>query len=136
MAWRIYKEGQGKLLRGSLAFLVGVGAIAFVMSLYGLMGALRFRMPGLNWQLDATWLILAPILILILGWGVWLYNNQRVVDFLIETEQELKNKVTWPSKKEEINASLVVVITVLIMMGFIFGADALFTWGMEKLYTL
>jgi len=58
---------------------------------------------------------------------VYLYNKPKVVDFLIETENELKNRVTWPSRKEEVNASIVVVITVVIMMMFIFGIDQAFT---------
>ncbi len=127
MAWRIYKEGQGKWLRGSLAFLIGVLAIFGVMSLHKQMSALHFRLPGINWQLDARHLIEAPLLIGLLGLGVWLYNKPNVVDFLIDTENELKNRVTWPSKKEEVNASIVVVVTVVILMVFISVIDQVLT---------
>ena len=51
------------------------------------------------------------------------FNRPKTADFLIETENELKNKVTWPSRKEEISASVVVVVTVLILSVFIFGVD-------------
>ena len=31
--------------------------------------------------------------------------------------------MTWPSRKEEVNASIVVIVTVLILSVFIFGVD-------------
>jgi preprotein translocase subunit SecE len=131
VAWRIYKEGQGKWLRGSMAALIFLGAVVAVMNLNQILGRIlgktQFRIPGINWQLDWLYVIDGPILIGILAWAVYLYNKPKVVDFLIETENELKNRVTWPSRKEEVNASVVVVITVLIMMFFIFGIDQIFT---------
>ncbi len=139
MAWRIYKEGQGKWLRGSMASLIFLGAVAGVMNLNELIrrmigAATQFKIPGIKWQLDWVYLIDAPILIGLLIWAVYLYNKPKVVDFLIETENELKNRVTWPSRKEEMNASVVVVITVVIMMMFIFGVDQLFTLIKEIVY--
>ena len=135
MAWRIYKEGQGKWLRGSLATVVALGGVFAVISLHGHLPPLPFRVPGIGWQLDGRHLIEAPILLLILGWGVWLYNRPKVVDFLIDTEHELKNRVTWPGKKEEVNASIVVVVTVVIMMVFIFSADSIFSFLQGLLYS-
>jgi preprotein translocase SecE subunit len=105
-----------------------------VVSLHNHLPGGALRIPGLNWRLDWRFLLEAPLLIAILAWGVYLYNKPKVVDFLIDTEHELKNRVTWPSKKEEINASIVVVVTVLIMMVFIFGADQLFTLLKELVY--
>jgi preprotein translocase SecE subunit len=131
VAWRIYKEGQGKWLRGSMAALIFLGAVIGVRNLHLLLGRLTakttFVIPGINWQLDWRFLVDAPVLILVLVWAVVLYNKPKLVEFLIETENELKNRVTWPTKKEEINASVVVVITVVIMMMFIFGIDQVFT---------
>jgi preprotein translocase SecE subunit len=104
--------------------LAGIGA---VFSLHHRFWPLRFRIPGLHWQLEGRFLIEAVVLVLILGYGVYLYNKPTVVDFLIDTEHELRHRVTWPQKKEEVNASIVVVVTVLIMMGFIFGLDSAFS---------
>jgi len=132
VAWRIYKEGQGKWLRGAMAFVIGVGAIFGVISLHNHLPAMPFRIPGIRWQMDGRHLIEAPLLVAVLAWGVYLYNKPKVVDYLIDTEHELKNRVTWPTKKEEVNASLVVVVTVVIMMFFIFGVDRLFYWIMQK----
>jgi len=134
VAWRIYKEGQGKWLRGSLAAVIALGAISGVISLHRRLDPWPFRLPWINWQMDGRHFLEAPLLILVLGWGLWLYNRPKVVDFLIETENELRNRVTWPQKREEINASLVVVITVVIMMAFIFFADQAFTLLKELIY--
>jgi preprotein translocase SecE subunit len=115
-----------------MAFVIALAGIFGVMSLHNHLPAKSFRIPGINWQMDWRFLVEAPVLVAVLAWGVYLYNKPKVVDFLIDTEHELKNRVTWPSKKEEINASVVVVVTVIIMMAFIFAVDqafhALKTW--------
>lgn len=124
--WSIYKEGQGKWGRGLLAFIIAIGAIYAVASLHdALPSRERFVLPVVNWSFDYRWLLEAPLLVGALIFGVWLYNRPRTAEFLIDTETELKSQVTWPSRKEEINASLVVVVTVVIMMFFIFGVDSL-----------
>ena len=124
--WKIYKEGQGKWGRGLLAFTVAIGAMFTVWSLHeALPVSDRITIPLLDWSLDYRNLIEAPLLIGALILGVWLFNHHRVADFLIDTENELKHKVTWPSKKEEINASVVVVVTVVILGIYILGIDRL-----------
>lgn len=125
--WKIYKEGQGKWSRGLLAFIVGIGAIYAVSALHGWIGERgSFVLPFVSWDFDYRFLIEGPVLVAALVFGVWLFNHPRTADFLIDTENELKNKVTWPSKKEEINASVVVVITVVIIGVFILAVDSLF----------
>ncbi len=138
MAWRIYKEGQGKWLRGLMAALIFLGSVVAVMNVHALLGRIfgqtQVRVPGIRWMLDWRWLVDAPILVGLLFWAVLMYNKPKVVDFLIETENELKNKVTWPTRKEEMNASVVVVITVVIMMMYIFGIDSLFSFIKDIVY--
>ena len=134
MAWRIYKEGQGKWFRGGMATVIGLAGVFGVASLHDFMSPRPFQVPGVNWQLDVRYLVEGPLLVGILVWAVWLYNRPKLVDFLIDTEHELKNRVTWPGKKEEINASIVVVVTVVIMACFIFGADQAFHAIMTLLY--
>lgn len=41
-------------------------------------------------------------------------NRTTSVDFLVDTEIEMK-KVTWPTKSDSVNATLVVIATVLVM---------------------
>jgi preprotein translocase subunit SecE len=49
-------------------------------------------------------------------------NRPKVADFLIETETELR-KVAWPNFKDTRHASIVVIITVLVLAFFLAGAD-------------
>jgi preprotein translocase SecE subunit len=51
-----------------------------------------------------------------------LINFPRFVDFLVETEAELK-KVSWASRRQVITESIVVVATVLILGVYIFLID-------------
>ena len=56
--------------------------------------------------------------------------------FLIETEAELKNKVTWPTRKETTNNSIVVVVTCLFFGLWIAFADVACQWAQDLLYGL
>jgi preprotein translocase SecE subunit len=58
--------------------------------------------------------------------GIWYYNQPRVSDFLIDTEHELQHKVTWPTRQETVKNSIVVVITCIVIMGWIVLADQAF----------
>ncbi len=51
-------------------------------------------------------------------------NRVEMVDLLIDTEQEMK-KVSWPSKKEVQNSTIVVVIVTFVMAMALFGFDKL-----------
>ena len=122
--WKIYKEGQGKWARGILMFLIGISAIYLVGAIHSYLQESEEPWKLLGWTFDYRWLIEAPILLAAAVFGVWLFNHQPTVDFLIDTENELKNKVTWPTKQEEINASIVVCVTVILMMCVIVSYDA------------
>jgi preprotein translocase SecE subunit len=133
--WQIYKEGQGKWARGLLAFVVALGAIFAVASLHDTLPVReRYLIPGLSWSFDYRFIFEAPILIGALILGVWLYNRPETADFLIDTETELKTKVTWPSRKEEVNASTVVVITVLVMGLLVFTEDSFLAWVQKLVF--
>ena len=55
--------------------------------------------------------------------GIWLFNKGNLSDFLIDTESELLNKVTWPNRRETANNSVVVVITCVLMGIWVTSAD-------------
>ncbi len=55
-----------------------------------------------------------------------LLARPRIADHLIEVEGEMK-KVTWPTFEEVTNSSIVVIVTVLVLMGFLAAADRLLT---------
>lgn len=133
--WKIYKEGQGKWSRGLLAFAVAIGAIFAAVSLTDALPQRgEFRVPFVSWSLDYRYLISGPLLVAAAVFGVWLFNHPPAADFLIDTENELKNKVTWPSKKEEINASVVVVVTVVVIGVFILFWDSALVFIQNRLY--
>jgi preprotein translocase subunit SecE len=130
--WRIYKEGQGKWARGVVVFAIMLGAVLALVQLHG---ALPVRE---DWTiigtLDYRYLVHGPLLIAAALLALWLFNRPNTADFLIETEGELKNKVTWPSQKEEVNASIVVVVTVIVVSIFIFLIDQLFSLLSGSIY--
>ena len=118
--WRIYKEGQGKWARGLMVFVIMIAVV------FGLSELHSFLKPRPHWSIfgvDWRFLVHVPLLIVTGYFCLWLFNRPQTADFLIETEGELKNKVTWPSRKEEVNASIVVIVTVLILSAIIFVVD-------------
>jgi len=140
MSFRLYKEGQGIWARGALATPAGVTGLYATTSFYGWLEGTTwasktlFTLPFFDWdvrlQSVAALLILLPF---VLG-GVWLYNRPKLTDFLIETESELKNKVTWPTRKETTNNSVVVVVTCVIFAVWISMADVVFQKIQDFLY--
>ncbi|MBI4584190.1 MAG: preprotein translocase subunit SecE [Planctomycetes bacterium] len=136
MEWKIYKEGQGKWARNTVAALVALFAAMLAVSMYStlpdpsshfeIVNHFLNRIFGVeHWPIDYRIVLIAPVVIAILIFGYRQYNSPRWSDFLIDTENELKNRVTWPSRKEEVNHSIVVVVTVVIIGAFTFLIDML-----------
>ena len=65
----------------------------------------------------------------------YLVNSKRCVDFLIETEAELA-KVSWPTKKEFLGATAVVIFTMFFFGIYLFAVDILLQFFVKaiKLY--
>ena len=127
----IYKEDQGKVARIILVTVILLGAVFALQQLHGYMPKIPdWKLFGLIDEnglalqiLDWRYMVHGPLIVLAIMFAYSQFNRPKTADFLIETENELKNKVTWPSRKEEISASVVVVVTVLILSVFIFGVD-------------
>jgi preprotein translocase SecE subunit len=81
-----------------------------------------WELPVLGWRVN--WALAAGLVVLAAGvWTAWTVNHTpRYADLLIETESELK-KVTWPSGKDVVDTSLVVILLVLVLMGYLAGSD-------------
>ena len=132
--WKIYKEGQGKWGRVLVVSAIALGAVYAVVSLHDTLPSYeRFTLPILKWSFDYRFLIEGPILIGALAFAVWLFNHPPAADFLIDTETELR-KVTWPSRKEEVNNSIVVVVTVVIIGVFILTWDLALSFIQKLVY--
>ena len=60
---------------------------------------------------------------------------KRFWAFLKEARAELK-KVTWPSRAEVINTTIVVIIATVFFCFYLFFMDAFFAWALSKLKAL
>lgn len=57
-----------------------------------------------------------------------------VRQFLKEVRQELK-KVLWPTRKELVTYTIVVLVTVVVLTSYVFGLDVLFSKFVLELFT-
>ncbi len=106
MALSIYKPGQGYYTRMLSAVGVGVIVLSGVAWLWEKMTTIDSipRDQELYYQGG-----MAVIVIAFFGAVVYfLLNKPRIADFMIATEAEMK-KVNWPSKKEIIGSTWVVI---------------------------
>ncbi len=128
-----YKPEEGRNARQT-AFWLGEGMIFF--GCYALSGTLEgwssLRTPVFGESLSEIPLlgiglsgafIGATVVFLALSYFFLRYlAGEKTAEHLIEVESEM-NKVTWPSFEEATNSSIVVIITVLILMGFLALSD-------------
>ncbi len=66
-------------------------------------------------------------------------SNKNPITWLLNYIREAKEemgKVTWPSKKETIRYSLVVIIVSVLMAAFFAGLDWVLNLGLEKIIEL
>ncbi|MEN8148235.1 MAG: preprotein translocase subunit SecE [Planctomycetota bacterium] len=123
-----YKKGQGSIARllalAGCLLLLFWGGWSFWIWLQGFtsLSSSLLEVPTVGLEIDLA-LIIAVVVVLAGGAGsVWILNRPRLVDLLIETEAEMK-KVSWPSRQEAWNSSVIVVVTVVVMMGLLFFYD-------------
>ena len=128
MNLKIYKRGQGKNSRLWTAIvLFGVVAIGC--------WKLHLRLQvGEN-----VWIhTLIPLLVCGVMAGViyWVSNITAIADFLIAAEGEIK-KVSWSSRKEIVNSTMIVIFVVVVMavgLGVVDLGFRLFFDQVVKLY--
>ena len=115
----IYKPGQGKWVRwGTVSGAVLIGGLGA--------GWLGYYEPhlataGLLWQLVAV-----AIWLLLFSWiTFWFVNSPKWAEFLIMTESEMR-KVSWPSRREVINSTKVVILLTFGLGGLLWIVDIFF----------
>lgn len=117
----VYKPSQGRIVRQLTALAIWV---IFALGCYRLSILLRGAMPNAAWAESG-------IPALLFAGGLWfgfrLVNWPRFADFLISVEAEMA-KVTWPGKPELIRASIVVIVTILILAITLFLFDIVWQW--------
>jgi preprotein translocase subunit SecE len=115
----IYKSNQGRMVRQFTFFAVAVVAAFGCMTLAN--GPLMSS--GKSIQVGV------PLLIwLFVCWVAFrLVNFPRFADFLVSVESELE-KVTWPTRNEVVQATIVVLCMMFFLGVFLFLIDLVWTW--------
>ena len=127
-----YKEDQGRLARmfafWAVAFMTLFGCtwlhgmLVQTQSLRDPLGGTRIPIVAvdLNIAFLISFVLFAAAIVLLARW----MRKPKVADLLIDTEAELR-KVTWPKSQEVVNSSLVVIVFVVLLLGFLAGVDAI-----------
>jgi preprotein translocase subunit SecE len=109
----VYKRNQGRVTRQ-----VTFATSAIIVAL----GAWSLYQYGITWSDSMRYGVAGAVL---LG-GLWLsyrvVNYARFADFLIAVEAEM-NKVSWPSRKELMRSSLVVLFVIVALTAVLFFFD-------------
>lgn len=114
LSTRLYKWSQGRLARRLTGVAVAAIAILGAWSLQSTFlvdssNAVKYGIPGAI-GLAGMWL------------GFRLINHSKFAEFLISTESEVE-KVHWPDRAHVHRATVVVIVTMLLMGGFLFVCD-------------
>jgi preprotein translocase subunit SecE len=103
----IYKKGQGKWVRWGTVAAMSAVTIVGVMWL--------MTEPYMVNQHDLVKAAAAAVWVLVLaGLTFWMVNAPKMAEFMIMTESEMR-KVTWPSRKEVISSTRIVILITLIL---------------------
>jgi preprotein translocase SecE subunit len=114
MSSRLYKWAQGRLARRLTG--VAVAAIAVI-------GAWSLQTTFLVESSDAVKYGIPGAIGLVGVWvGFRIINHSRFAEFLISTESEVE-KVHWPDRAHVHRATVVVIVTMLLMGGFLLVCD-------------
>ena len=113
---QVGSQGQAKL----------IVSIVIVLS-----GVVAYYMLG-----DQPLAVRAGVLLLALGVGGYLFYlaplGQRWWGFLQETRKELR-LVVWPTRKETLQTTIMIVIVVIVMGIFLWLVDMFFLWAIQWL---
>jgi len=121
----IYRKGQGVVARMCMSAVIGAVGIFITRALYYIVYD-RFNNQTYAIATSAAGVLVFGVIAFIL------YNHHKLSDFMIETEGEMK-KVSWPTKKELITSTIIVVLTVIILGVYIGGLDLLLGLAMRLL---
>jgi len=122
VAIQIYKKGQGKWTRIMSAAGVAVIVLGGVRALWGELANVpqQYKPEYIQAGLAAAVVILFGALLF------WVLNTPRIADFMIATEVEMK-KVNWPSRREIVASTWIVICGTLMMAALLFSVDLAFT---------
>ncbi|MEM9883567.1 MAG: preprotein translocase subunit SecE [Planctomycetota bacterium] len=114
----IHKPGQGYWTRTLSAIGAGMLVLAGAAWLYAIS-------PGFLPEANEIYYRAGIAAAVILGFGLliyWLLNKPNIVDFMIAVEAEMK-KVNWPTKKEIVGSTWVVICGTFLIAALLFVID-------------
>ena len=115
----VYKPSQGKIVR-QLSFLA-------IATLAGLAAYELHRLRLFDVMFDGSRYVFLLVFGLLAVWFAYrVVNYSKFADFLIAVEAEM-NKVSWPTKTELWNASLVVMFVIFAMAAALYLFDIVWT---------
>ncbi len=120
----IYKRGQGVWTRGlaALGFLA-LGTYGALQTQSWLIGYQNLGGPTVFGKTIGVGLYLPVVIFLVFAaLTVYVCNAPKPANLLIETEIEMR-KVTWPTSKEVLGATTVVIAVVLIIGMYLYSID-------------
>jgi preprotein translocase subunit SecE len=114
----LYKPNQGRVVR-QVTFAT--------IALLGCLIAWELKRSSLFSGLGAgSYLVMVGVAAFLIWFAYRIVNYSVFADFLIAVEAEM-NKVSWPTRRELWNASLVVMIVIFGMALFLWLFDAIWT---------
>ncbi|WP_428388698.1 preprotein translocase subunit SecE [Mucisphaera sp.] len=130
MAFSLYKPGQGYYTR--LLSAIGAGTLV----LCGIAWIWN-KMTGIPSETRIFWQAgMAVVVITIFGTLLyWIFNKPAVAEFMIATEAEMK-KVNWPTRREIVGSTIVVITGTVIFAAFLLTADVGFSWLFRQIGVL
>lgn len=155
MGFTFYKANQGRYARALTALSVGVLLVFGCWELYMALGSAEeedvrwlFEVGGIK----VTWnlvIVTGVFLAGMLGTVAMTYGfesrvrglrgvgtkGQAFVDFLIDVEAELR-KVAWPSRKDLVNSTWIVIVTMVVFALFLLFMDQVFQLAMRGIGAL
>jgi len=127
-----FKPDEGRNARQA-AFWMGEGMLFFAC--YALSGSLSGfdslrgplteafpSVPMLGVRLTGAFLVAALVFLVGSFFYLRYLAGEKIAQHLIEVEEEMQ-KVTWPTFEDATNSSIVVIVTVLILLGFLALSD-------------
>lgn len=56
----------------------------------------------------------------------------KFINYLKESKAEL-GKVTWPTRQQAVNSTILVIVVSIVVAAFLGGADYVLNWALEQI---
>jgi preprotein translocase subunit SecE len=130
MALNVYKPGQGYWTRVGTA--CGAGALILWGIWWLTSQEIRNAMGKSDNALYVEVGVGLAVLLVMAGVMWWLLNHPRIVEFMIDTEAEMR-KVNWPSKVEVFGSTWIVICGTFMFAIMVWIVDLSFLWFFGKI---